>query len=192
MMTSVNLYSVNLSRISQQICGECLTTAPSGFPVQVVQRKWRSVRLGNPSALCWLYRPTFLWQRSVHTTTIVSANLRCTYILLQRYMGEWRYVYGRVEIWLHTLLTSALSRGEWSASGPGRFNTGERISQAAIEQESTDASFEFGSRADAIRYPMGVADHSPPSSAEEPYFVFTLKFLLRHLCMRVQQWKGSL
>jgi hypothetical protein len=32
--------------------------------------------------------------------------------------------YWGVEVYLHEFLSSALDRGEWSASGPGRFNSG--------------------------------------------------------------------
>jgi hypothetical protein len=35
-------------------------------------------------------------------------------------------VYGRVDVQIHILLTSALVKGEWSASYPGRFTPGER------------------------------------------------------------------
>jgi hypothetical protein len=34
--------------------------------------------------------------------------------------------YWGVEVQLHAFLTSALDEGEWSASGPGRFNPRER------------------------------------------------------------------
>jgi hypothetical protein len=34
--------------------------------------------------------------------------------------------YGRVDVWIHILLTSALAGGEWSASRPCRFTLGER------------------------------------------------------------------
>jgi hypothetical protein len=34
--------------------------------------------------------------------------------------------YGRVDVWIHIFLTSALVGGEWSASRPGRFTPGER------------------------------------------------------------------
>jgi hypothetical protein len=33
--------------------------------------------------------------------------------------------YGRVEVQFHTVLTSAVDGGEWSASRPGRFTPGE-------------------------------------------------------------------
>jgi hypothetical protein len=33
--------------------------------------------------------------------------------------------YGRVDVWIYNFLTLALARGEWSASGPGRFTTGK-------------------------------------------------------------------
>jgi hypothetical protein len=33
--------------------------------------------------------------------------------------------YGRVDVWTHVFLTSALVGGEWSASHPGRFTPGE-------------------------------------------------------------------
>jgi hypothetical protein len=32
--------------------------------------------------------------------------------------------YGRVDVWIHIFLTSALAGGEWSASRPGRFTPG--------------------------------------------------------------------
>jgi hypothetical protein len=35
-------------------------------------------------------------------------------------------VYGGVDIYIHIFLTSALLRGEWSASYTGRFTPGER------------------------------------------------------------------
>jgi hypothetical protein len=34
--------------------------------------------------------------------------------------------YGGVEVWIDISLTSAIARGEWSASHPGCFITGER------------------------------------------------------------------
>jgi hypothetical protein len=34
--------------------------------------------------------------------------------------------YGGVDVYIHIFLTSALVRGEWSASHPGRFTSGER------------------------------------------------------------------
>jgi hypothetical protein len=34
--------------------------------------------------------------------------------------------YGGVDVYIHIFLTSALGRGEWSASRPGRFTPGER------------------------------------------------------------------
>jgi hypothetical protein len=34
---------------------------------------------------------------------------------------------GRVDVWTHIFLTSTLVGGEWSASGPGRFTSGERV-----------------------------------------------------------------
>jgi hypothetical protein len=34
--------------------------------------------------------------------------------------------YGGVDVWIHIFLTSALVGGEWSASHPGRFTSGER------------------------------------------------------------------
>jgi hypothetical protein len=34
--------------------------------------------------------------------------------------------YGGVDVQIHIFLTSALAGGEWSASRPGRFTTGER------------------------------------------------------------------
>jgi hypothetical protein len=34
--------------------------------------------------------------------------------------------YGAVDVQIHIFLTSALVGGEWSASRPGRFTTGER------------------------------------------------------------------
>jgi hypothetical protein len=34
--------------------------------------------------------------------------------------------YSRVEIWLHAFLTSALDAGDWSASRPGYFFSGEK------------------------------------------------------------------
>jgi hypothetical protein len=34
--------------------------------------------------------------------------------------------YGGVDVWIHIFLTSALAVGEWSASRPCRFTTGER------------------------------------------------------------------
>jgi hypothetical protein len=33
--------------------------------------------------------------------------------------------YGRVDLYIHIFLTSALAEGEWSASRPGRFTPGE-------------------------------------------------------------------
>jgi hypothetical protein len=35
--------------------------------------------------------------------------------------------YGGVDVQIHIIMTSALVRGEWSASCPGRFITGEKI-----------------------------------------------------------------
>jgi hypothetical protein len=35
-------------------------------------------------------------------------------------------VYGGVDVEIHIFLTSALVGGEWSASSPGRFTTGEK------------------------------------------------------------------
>jgi len=34
--------------------------------------------------------------------------------------------YEGVEVYLHAFLTSALDGGEWSASGPDRFTSGDR------------------------------------------------------------------
>jgi hypothetical protein len=34
--------------------------------------------------------------------------------------------YGGVDVYTHVFLTSALVRGEWAASRPGRFTPGER------------------------------------------------------------------
>jgi hypothetical protein len=34
--------------------------------------------------------------------------------------------YGGVDVQIHVFLTSALAGSEWSASGPGRFTTGEK------------------------------------------------------------------
>jgi hypothetical protein len=34
--------------------------------------------------------------------------------------------YGGVDVYMHVFLTSALVGGEWSASRPGRFTSGER------------------------------------------------------------------
>jgi hypothetical protein len=36
--------------------------------------------------------------------------------------------YGGVDVYNHVFLTSALVGGEWSASCPGRFTSGERVS----------------------------------------------------------------
>jgi hypothetical protein len=36
--------------------------------------------------------------------------------------------YGKVDVYIHIFLTSALAGGEWSASSRGRFNIGERVS----------------------------------------------------------------
>jgi hypothetical protein len=35
-------------------------------------------------------------------------------------------MYGKEEVWLHAFLSSALGRGEWSDSRPGRFTLGLR------------------------------------------------------------------
>jgi hypothetical protein len=35
--------------------------------------------------------------------------------------------YGGVDIEINIFFTSALAGGEWSASGPGRFTSGERV-----------------------------------------------------------------
>jgi hypothetical protein len=35
-------------------------------------------------------------------------------------------VYGGVDVWIYSFLTSALAGGEWSASLPGRFTPEER------------------------------------------------------------------
>jgi hypothetical protein len=35
--------------------------------------------------------------------------------------------YGAVDVYIHIFLTSALVGGEWSASRPGRFTSGERV-----------------------------------------------------------------
>jgi hypothetical protein len=40
-------------------------------------------------------------------------------------------IYGRVELWFHAFLISALNEGEWSVSGPGCFK-----SSAATKQEA--------------------------------------------------------
>jgi hypothetical protein len=37
-------------------------------------------------------------------------------------------VYQEAEIWLHTVIAAALDGGEWSASGPSDFISGERAS----------------------------------------------------------------
>jgi hypothetical protein len=34
--------------------------------------------------------------------------------------------YGEVDVYIHVFLTSAIARGEWSASRPGRFTPGVR------------------------------------------------------------------
>jgi hypothetical protein len=38
--------------------------------------------------------------------------------------------YGGVALYIHVFLTSALVEGDWSASRPGRFNSGERAPRA--------------------------------------------------------------
>jgi hypothetical protein len=72
--------------------------------------------------------------------------------------------YGRVDVQIHVLLTSALVEGEWSASHPGRFTTEESWSFKL--QSTVSRPFRLG-----VRHPSGTRDQ----------FFFLLEILFRQL-----------
>jgi hypothetical protein len=48
--------------------------------------------------------------------------------------------YGRVDVYIHIILTSALAGVEWSASRPGHFTRGEKASDTHWMRRWVDSS----------------------------------------------------
>jgi hypothetical protein len=66
-----------------------------------------------------MYRPTSL-----------KTGFPCAHLIKHYAMKE----YGEVDVYIHIILTSVLVGGEWLASHPGRFNSGEIALVPIIEE----------------------------------------------------------
>jgi hypothetical protein len=75
--------------------------------------------------------------------------------------------YGRVEVYFHTFLISALNGNKWSASGSGRFTPRERVpgTHWIGPQSRSGCCGEEETLSLWVKQPGREADHSYPSSA---------------------------